>query len=159
MGPDALFNNMLAGRTGFRIEKIRFIGTEANDKEPGSTEVGRVPQFPNRIDFGMLHFGPTNVGEAILARSEHFTTLTDEGHVMVRVMTCHVPTLLRIDECVKMAVQPCREHRTWYRERLWGSLFDGPKNLSHYACLNRQRYDDNIVDTTRRDGGPKDVAP
>jgi hypothetical protein len=103
---------MLAGCTGLRIEKIRFICAEANNKEPGSTERGYISQFSYGIHFSMLHFGPPNIRQSILTRGEHFATLTDEGYVMVRVMPCCIPALLRIYKRIKMTVQPGREHRT-----------------------------------------------
>jgi len=103
---------VLAGCTGLRIEKIRFIGSETNNKEPGPAEVGSISQVPNGIDFCVTHFWTPHVSQTILTRGEHFAALTDEGHMMVCVMPRHVPALLRIDECVKMTVQPSREHRT-----------------------------------------------
>ena len=112
ISPDAFFDDMLASRTGLGVQEIGFIGTKTNDKEPGSTEACCVPQVPNGIYFRMTHFGSSHVGEAILARGEHFAPLTDEGHMMVCVMPRHVPTLLRIDERVKMTMQPSGEHRT-----------------------------------------------
>jgi hypothetical protein len=73
--------------------------------------------------------------------------------MMVCVMPRHVPTLLRIDERVKMTMQPSGEHRTCYRERLRVSFFDGAQKLRGFAASSRQRYDDVITDTTRCDGG------
>jgi hypothetical protein len=91
---------MLAGNARFRVQKIGFIGAEANNKEPGSAKRGYIPQFPYGIHFCVLHFRTSNISQAILSRGKHFTTLTDEGHVMVCVMPRHVPALLRIDERV-----------------------------------------------------------
>ena len=103
---------MLAGTTRFGVQKVGFIGTKPNNKEPGPAEVSCVPQVPNRIDFRVTHFRPTHVSQMILTRSQHFAPLTNERHVVVTVMPRRIPALLRIDKRVKVTVQPCRKHRT-----------------------------------------------